>query len=1009
MNIVRTAVFNPVGVIVTILLMILFGSMSLSRLPVQLTPEIEKPEITISTVWRASSPEEVEAEIIEPQEKVLRSVPGMTRMLSKAKQGRSEITLTFSLDVELQRALLEVINRLNRVARYPDDADEPVISAVGGDSNPIAWFILEKVAGNNRDIASYEDFFEEVVKARFERVPGVARSELRGGRQYEIQVLFDAYKAALYEIDLPQVMSLAGTGKNISAGWKDVGKRKYTIRYSGVYDVGQLKNMILKWYQGAAIRLGDIAVIEKKLVDRTGFVITNGQVAMAANVRREIGVNVLEVMAGLKKAAKELDAGPLKEAGIKIRQVYDETLYIDRSIQMLLNNLMLGIGLAVIVLWWFLRQMRATLIVALAIPVSIITAFVVLKITGRSINVISLAGLAFAVGMVLDAAIVVLENIVRLRQKKVAEDVAAINGVYQVLGALIASTATTVAIFLPVVFLKEEAGQLFADLAVTISASIVLSLIVAVTILPSLTRLLIKPGSIKDPHQHWWKHGARVIIKLTHTPLKRFVWAVMLMVGAIYLTIQLVPKADYLPTGNRNLVFAFVLPPPGMNVDTLEKEMGATINERIKPYLEGTKLPQIKHYFFVVLDAGVFIGARAVVPDQAGELVKVMNQVIQGFPDSLAFAKRASLFGGINSGRTIDIDIQSQDMDVLVNAALMGFIQVNKTFAGSAVRPQPGLALAEPELRLIPNERRLTEAGWNRFQLGNIIRALGDGLFVGEYFDGEKKLNVIVRSHQWKTPEALLGIPLFTPKQGVIPLAELVTLKRTAGPQEIRRINRNRSITLQLTPPDNMPMEDAIQILKTEVEPVIRLHLSESGHIQYTGVADKLKIALASMIETFLLAIVILYLLMSALFKSFKDSLLVLMTLPLATVGGISALKIMNIYVFQPLDLLTMIGFIILLGLVVNNAILLVHQTRHAERGGVKRQIAVYMAVKTRLRPILMTTLTSVCGMLPLLLNPGAGSELYRGMAGVIVGGMCLSTVFTLILLPSLLQMGKQQ
>ncbi|MEE8321920.1 MAG: efflux RND transporter permease subunit, partial [Gammaproteobacteria bacterium] len=282
-------------------------------------------------------------------------------------------------------------------------------------------------------------------------------------------------------------------------------------------------------------------------------------------------------------------------------------------------------------------------------------------------------------------------------------------------------------------------------------------------------------------------------------------------------------------------------------------------------------------------------------------------------------------------------------------------------------------------------------------------------LYVGDYFDGEQTLDIILRAKQWHTPEELASIPLATPNAGVLPLAELVEVRRTVGPDEIRRINRRRTVTLQVTPPGNLSLEEALVTLQDELEPRLHEVLPEDGDTSYTGTADKLKSALRSMGSSFVLAIIILYLLMSALFRSFRDSLLVLLSIPLATIGGVLSLFMLNKILFQPMDLLTMIGFIILLGLVVNNAILLVHQARRGEREGLTRREAVQQAVNLRLRPILMSTLTSIFGMLPLLLVPGAGTELYRGLACVIVGGMLVSTLFTLLLLPSMLRIGEDK
>ena len=1000
MSLTRLSLSNPVAVVVAVILVILFGLISLGRLPIQLTPEVEEPEISITTNWRAAAPEEVEAEIIEPQEDALRGLPGATKVLSEASRGQGKVTLTFAVGTDLRRALLEVMSRLNRVARYPTDADEPIISTVGGDSRPIAWFIIKPLAGNEREIASYQDYIEEVVQNRFERVPGVAMSEVRGGRENELRITFDPYKAASLGIELPDVVQLVGA-EDVSAGFADVGKRRYTVRYTGAYTAGDFDNMILDWRDGRPVYLRDVARVDVRMVDRSSFVIQNGEPAMAVNAHRETGVNVLQVMNELKIAMEELREGPLQRAGLSIVQVYDETIYINRSISMVSNNLGLGILFATGVLWWFFRKFRATLMVALAIPACVLGSFLILDAAGRTLNVISLAGLAFAVGMVLDAAIVVLENIVRLREKGEADEQASAKGTSQVWGALLASTATTVAIFLPVVFLEDEAGQLFADLALTIAVAVCFSLFVAVTVLPTAAMTWLRNAKMEDPHHHWWEAMTAGIMRITG-PRVRWFWIVGLLTLPLLLVYLMQPKADYLPEGNRNLVFSFINPPPGANIDFMEKEMGQQVADFMAPYLSGEQQPQVDNYFFVAFSSGMFMGARTVDPDQTGQLVPLLNRIIAGFPDTIGFAFKASLFGGLAGGRSIDIDIQGRDLESLLQAAGAGFMAVRDAF-NAMPRPFPGLELAEPELRLEPDERRIAEVGWDRGDMGGIIRALGDGLYVADYFDGEQRLDVILRSDDWFTPEELAAIPLATPDGGIQPLGELVSVERTAGPNQLRRIDRRRTVTLQVRLPEGMSVEEALDLVKAKVTPAIEAVLPEDGFIRYSGSADKLQTTLKNMGGTFVLAIAILYLLISALFRSFKDSLLVLLTIPLATVGGVAMLHL----IAQSMDLLTMIGFVILLGLVVNNAILLVHQTRAAEREGLARRDAVEQAVHLRLRPILMSTMTSLFGMLPLLILQGAGTELYRGLAGVIVGGLAVSTVFTLILLPSLLRLGE--
>ncbi len=999
------------AVIVAGLLVVIFGTLSLMRLPVQMTPEIERPEISIRTPWRASAPNEVESEIIEPQEDVLRSVPGLLRMSSSSSFGSGSIQMEFAIGTDMSRALIEVMNRLNQVPRYPLDANEPVIS-VGGNrfEKVIAWFAVRLKAGNERPIESYQDFLEETVITRLERVPGVSNTGAFGGRRHEVRITFDPYKAANIGLDLTSISSELGANANVSAGSTEVGRRQYTVRFSGKYEVESLGDLVLEWREGEPIRLKDIATIQLTMVDPTTMLHMNGGASIAVNVIPESGVNVLEVMSALKEAVADLAANELERAGLDIDQNYDESIYVVGSIKMVRNNLLLGMVLAVVVLWWFLRKFRATLIVALSIPLCLFSAFVVLNITGRTLNIISLAGLAFATGMVLDAAIVVLENIFRQRESGRDGDDASERGTSQVWGALLASTATTVAIFMPVVFLRDEAGQLFSDLAITISAAVTASLIVAVTVLPSAASNWIKGSAIEDIHHHWWRWITDHIMRWTDTPHRRRLWVTGLTVIPLILLLALKPSADYLPEGKRNFIFGFMVAPPGLGVETAKNEVMNVIDRRLDQYINGENRLQLDNYFLGVSPGfGTFIGGRANDPADVDELIDVFNsEILSGFPDTIAFAGRRAIFGGSRGGRQINVDLQADSFESLIQGGQVGFNAILKALPGATVRPLPGLEQAEPELRLIPDDRRIAEVGWNRARMATIIRAMGDGAFMGEYFDGTRRYNVIMRAEQWHSPEELAAMPVATANGEIQTIGELTRVTRTAGPSQIRRVDRKRTLTLQVTPPAEMALEDAIGHITEQVVPKIMAQLPQDGSIQMRGTAEALDQALESMAGSFSLAIVILYLLISALFRSFKDSLLVILTIPMATVGGIISLRLMDVALSatggQKMDLLTMIGFVILLGLVVNNAILLVYRARDGEREGMSRRDAVESAVRLRLRPILMSTTTSIFGMLPLMLIPGSGTELYRGMAVVIVGGMLVSALFTLVLLPSLLR-----
>ena len=444
------------------------------------------------------------------------------------------------------------------------------------------------------------------------------------------------------------------------------------------------------------------------------------------------------------------------------------------------------------------------------------------------------------------------------------------------------------------------------------------------------------------------------------------------------MTLLLLPTADYLPKGKQGWVFAFIIPPPGQGITAARTEFIDVVIERLGPYVEGEAEPNVESYFLGLFGSFGFAGGTTVDSDDTDKFIDLLNnEVLNDFPDTMAFASEWGIFDRLGGGSNIELNIQSRDMDAMLEAAREGMTLVGQHLPGAQARPIPGVDFAEPELRFIPDERRITESGWTRQDMSVVTRALGDGVFVGDYFDGDRRLDIVLRSPEWSSPEQLSSTPVVTPAGGIQTVGQLIRMERTSGPSQVRRVDRRRAVTLAITPPDDKSLEETIGILRQHVEPALLAMLPEDGEISYYGSADDLKVALGSMSRSFALAIVVLYLLMSGLFRSFLDSLLVIAALPLATIGGLTLLRIMNL----PMDLLTMIGFITLLGLVVNNAILLVHQTRSAEREGLERRVAVEQAIRRRLRPILMSTLTSLFGMLPLLLIPGPGTEVYQGLA----------------------------
>jgi len=1011
MKLTKTALASPAAVAVGIALILLVGIISLFKLPVQLFPDIERPRIAIQTFWRAAAPHEIESEIIEPQEQVLRGIPGLTSLNAFANRGAAFINLEFGVETNMEQTLIEVISRMTRVNNLPRDARPPriMLGGFGGGTPALTFYFLQALEGNPNPIADYIDFANDTIRPRIEAVEGVSSVQtFNEQNREELQIRFDPVKAAEFGIQIPQLIALVSETNDVSGGFVDVGRRQYTLRFNGKYKVDELANLILETRNGRNILLSDVAKVEVRRNDRQGLAVQNGNPAFSLRIDRVNGANVLETLNRVKLEIEAINKEVLADKKLVMVQSFDASVFIYRAINLVTSNLFAGVILSLSILWFFVRRLRATLIIATAIPISLLTTFIVLEITGRSLNVISLAGLAFAVGMVLDAAIVVLENILRMRDKGLDSDESSLQGTAQVWGALLASTATTVAIFLPVFFLKDIEGQLFGDLALTIAIAVSVSLLVAVILLPVLAKYFIKHTKHVDPNIKTWQAMTKFVMTATNSKPKRLLLAGSLLTIPVIVTYLAMPSLDYLPPVKRDAVDANLQFPPGANIATIEEEVVKPIVERLKPYMDGTKEPALKNYYLFTGPFGGNLGVRVQDQDRVEELLQIVrNEVLVDLPDTRAFAFQGNLFGGFGGGRQVQIHLQSRETEQLQEVAANALEWVREAIPDVSVRANPGLEFAEPELQLIPNDRAILENGWNRRQLGNVVRTLGDGLYVGEYFNGNKRLNMILRTDSWSDPEGLADVPVVTANGSITQLSELIDIERTVGPSRIARIDGNRTITLNVSPPQGWSLEQTIDVLKQQVAPKIMAAMPEDGNILYDGSADQLAKAIKVMGENFAFALVILFLLMAALFRSIKDSLLVVITIPLATVGGVVALQVLNTIVFQPLDLLTMIGFVILLGLVVNNAILLVHQTRIGEQTGLSRTKAVEQALNLRLRPIFMSTATSFFGMLPLLLMPGTGSVIYRGLSAVIVGGLAVSTVFTIILLPCLLQISR--
>jgi HAE1 family hydrophobic/amphiphilic exporter-1 len=1107
-NLIRLCLARPVGVSVGVLLVLLFGLLSLFMIPVQLTPNVDVPIVTVTTRWQGANPQEIEQEIVHRQEEQLRSVQGLRKMTSQSRDNEAAVTLEFYAGADRSEALRDVTDKLRQVSNYPLEVDQPtVVAADSSTNNAIAWLILYNEPGNAQDVTTLRDFAEDNIKPYLDRVKGVASVEIYGGREREVQVRVDAGELAARGLTFRQVQqALRNQNANISAGVRTQGKRDYAVRTVGQYtSPEEVRDTVVAYTPGGPVYTRDIAEVELSFKRQQSFVRSKGQGVLAFPVRRETGANVIQVMDGVKKAVQQVNEEVLeaRRMRLELTQVYDETVYIRQAIRMVEFNAIYGGVLTVIVLMLFLRNWRASATVALAIPISVVGTFVVVVALGRTLNVISLAGIAFSIGMVVDNSIVVLENIYRHRQMGKDFLSAAYDGTYEVWGAVVASTLTTMAVFIPVIFVEEEAGQLFRDISIATATSVGLSLIVSITVVPPLARRLLglarrgdggraaihqrdDGDSRRSPAAAGANAGPRtaglvsgIVAWLNERPLARLGVIVALSVSALALTPSLIPDATYLPAGNRNLVFGSLLTPPGYSLDEFRR-MADVIERGVRPYWESqvgspqqaaldedwrrsveamiatgaipeldprqsnlgpleraraerewrTPPPLIDNFFFVSFQGGCFMGCSSRDPARVKPLVRLLEAAGRQIPGAYPFFQQATLFS-FGGGNNAEIQVRGDDLDKVTAAADALFAEGMKRFGF----PQPNPAnynLGRPEVRIVTDRERAADLGLTPTDVGLIVEACGDGAYVGDYREqGGRTIDIAlyVSGQQNRPTQEITQVPVFTPTGRLVPLSAAVNMIETTAAEQINHIERQRSVTLTIKPPETVPLAAVIRQIKHEIEPELRKtrQIDPEALISLTGNADKLATARAIMVgqwagftlqsavnllaSRFFLSVLICYLLMVALYESWLYPFVIMFSVPLAVFGGFLGLTVCHLGTLltthqpvQQLDVLTFLGFVILVGTVVNNAILLVDQSLQNMRDhGRPPHDAIREAVRTRVRPVLMTSLTTVFGQLPLALMPGAGSELYRGLAAVTVGGMLVATLGTLVLVPAVL------
>ena len=1037
MNFIELAVRWRHGTFVLFCLLALLGVFALTSLPLELQPGGDRPEITVTTTYPGAGPTEVEDLITRPLEEQMEQVLGVQEISSSSRAGRSSITLEFNQGADLGDRLVDVINRLRQADNLPPEANESNVELVGGSSSPMMWIPMVPTDGKgNPD--HFRDLAEEVIVPQLRRVEGTGQFLIVGGRQREVEVKVDPRALADRNLTIGDVVqSLQQNNRDIRGGPLILGRREYRVRtLSRSQDLSQIEGFVLRRDASGTVYLRDVAQVQMGRKVQDSALVFNGTPTVAIGVIRQVGANVPLVAKGVRDTISQLEA-ELNRQGEAVRFVYnyDESQYIEQSVFLVQGNLISGALLATLVLLLFLGSLRTVAVIALTIPTTLITVFIVMALLGRTLNIISLAGLAFAVGMVVDNAIVVIENIFTHMQRGKSAMRAAIEGTQEVWAAMLGSTLTNVVVFLPLITVTGEAGQLFADMAIALSCASLFSLFAAITLVPMLSGLFLDQAEAQrmlattvtspslPPPSNWFGRVQQAVYRTSdtfryfQTKLEDFLattvsWSIGrkrigrrllilgIPVGLLVVSLGLLPPADYLPEGNRNLVVLRAEPIPGTSIPEAIQQ-----SQPIQDFLRSQ--PEVDRVMYVDRPGALRGIATILKPEFATTqgLTDMVDRLRAKASDFAGYRfvipTRLSIFR--DPGKEFEVDIVGADLEQLNN--------LEREITGK-LREFPGVrsvrsnfVMGAGEIQVIPYRERLAEVGLSEAEVGSLVEAALGGRLASDYIDGKEKLDVSVelKNTAVTTPEQLRQLPLFARGQQ-IQLGDVAEVRETTGPDVINHVDLERAVSLTVSLAPEAPLGTLVQQTEDEILAPLRSQLPAGYRIELAGSADQLAQTVSQLSHAFVLSVLVTYLLLVALYRSFLYPLVIMATVPMGISGALLSLVLVNLLGWVvPLDMITALGFVILTGIVVNNAILLVDRALQLQQEGEDYDASLYNATRDRLRAIFMSAGTSVLGMLPLAVVPGQGAELYQGLGIVLTGGLAFSTILTPTVVPAMM------
>ena len=996
-----------------VLIVILLGVISLIRLPIDLMPDISYPTLSISCSYQNAGPQEIEELITRPIEQAMSAVPGVEEVSSVSSEGSSSVRVTFSWGTDLDAAANDIRDRLDRVVRrLPEEVDRPTLRKFDMASFPV----LILGASSKLDPVQTRQILEDEVQYRLERVPGVASVDIMGGLQREVHVSLDPAKINALSIPLDTIMSrVRESNVNIPAGTIEQGNFEVTIRTPGEYtDLNQLAETVVAMRDGVPIKLKEIASIEDSWRKITRIVRVNGESGMRLSISKQSGKNTVEVARG---ALKELESINRDIPQIKIMPIIDTSEYIQRSISNVGSSAIYGGLLAVIVLLVFLRNMRSTIIIATAIPVSIIATFALLYFGGLTLNLMTLGGLALGIGMLVDNAIVVLENIFRMRETGIGLEKAAIEGTEEVTAAIIASTLTTLAVFLPLVFMQGMSGVMFKQLSIVVAFSLLCSLAVALTLVPMLADRILPANAkeiggkrtigkrIFDASGRFFKGLENNYKAMLHVALNHRA-AVIIGAGAIMgASLLLVPYvgAELMPATDEGEVRVDAEMQIGTRLDLMDEKM---------KYIEdivNKSVPEIQNIVASAGGGGYRGGgghsgelrvslvpqsqrqrsSEQIVADLRKKLSNIPGLTIRIRPGQGLFILRM----GTSGNDRIQIEIRGHDLQIADALAeqVRDMVQSIQGVADTRISRESG----SPEELIVIDRQKAAAMNLTVSKIANALQTILSGSNAGYYRQAGDEYTILVKlkDAEQMNLDDILDLTLVNSQNQPVVLKNVVRIEPQSGPVRIERLDQERVVTVSADPGDR-PLSTVLAEVQKQLDTI---PVPRDFSIAIAGDFEEQKKSFHELLLSCILALILVYMVMACQYESLRDPFVVMFSVPLAGIGVI----LMLFFTGTTFNVQSFIGAIMLGGIVVNNAILLVdHTNLLRRRDGMPIRDAIEEAGRRRLRPILMTATTTIFGLVPLALGLGEGGEAQAPMARVVIGGLLSSTFITLLIVP---------